>query len=234
MGLCVCVGFAADLKEHDLEGYENFKSEMAKVNQTLRAEGMPEHHEPGEVNAADFISLEMFGYSGLHYLRRIAAYINYTGKLPPPGDSDSSKDVLLEQYYTESIQEKAPKGFLALFKKTPKRKAFEFNHLLHHSDCEGYYLPMEFTSVIFPDPKLKVAGEMIGSAPGLLRECKCLAEALAVPHGIDPESDELWDAADNQGQGDGWHLYGVEAFTCVRLMHACEASVRSGAALVFA
>jgi hypothetical protein len=233
MGLCVSVGLAADLKEHDPEGYENFKAQMAKVNQALRAEGLPEHHEPDTVGPDDFVSFEMFGYSGLHYLRRIAAHISYTGKLPPPGDNESSKDALLEQYYTESIQEKAPKGFLALFKKPPKSNAFEFNHLLHHSDCEGYYLPVEF-SVIFPDPKLKVAGEMIGSSHCLLRECKRLAEVLAIPHDIDPESAELWDAADNQGQGDGWRRYGVESFTCVRLLHACEASIRSGAVLVFA
>ena len=234
MGLCVCVGFAADLKEHDLEGYESFKVEMAKVNQTLRAEGLPEHHEPDAVSPADFVSFDMFGYSGLHYLRRIAAHISYTGKVPSPGDKDSSKDALLEQYYTESIQEKGPKGFLALFKKASKSKSFEFNHLLHHSDCEGYYLPLEFTSVIFPEPKLKVAGEMIGSAPSLLRECKRLADVLAIPHDIDPESDELWDAAESQGKGDSWHRYGVESLTCVRLLHACEASIRSGAALVFA
>ena len=233
MGLCLCVGFAADLKENDPEGYEDFKAEIAKVNATLRAQGLPEHHEPDEVGAADFISLDMMGYSGLHYLRRIAAHISFTGKLPPPGDSDSSKDALLGQYYMESIQEKAPNG-LALFKKAQKSKAFEFNHLLHHSDCEGYYLPMEFTNVIFPDPKLKVPGEMIGSAHYLLRECKRLAETLAIPECIDAASAELWDAANNQGQGDGWHRYGVESFTCVRLMRACEASIRSGAALVFA
>jgi hypothetical protein len=234
MGLCVCVGFAADLKEHDPEGYENFKAEIAKVNQALRSEGLPEHHEPDAVSAADFISLDMFGYSGLHYLRRIAAHISYTGELPPPGDKDSPDDALLEQYYTESIQEKAPKGLLSLFKKQPKSKSFEFNHLLHHSDCEGCYLPVEFSSVIFPDPKLKVAGEMIGSAHCLLRECERLAEALAIPDDIDPESDELWEAADNQSQGEGWRRYGVESFTCVRLMHACEVAIRSGAALVFA
>jgi len=234
MGLCLCVGFEADLKEHDPEGYEDVRAEMAKVNQALRAEGLPEHHEPDAVSPDDFISFDMFGYSGLHYLRRIAAHISYTGKLPPPGDNDSTKDALLQQYYTESIQEKAPKGFLALFKKAQKSKAFEFNHLLQHSDCEGYYLPVEFSSVIFPDPNLKIPGEMIGSAPSLLRECKRLAEALAIPHGIDPESDELWDAADSQGQGDGWRRYGVESFSCVRLIHACEASIRSGAALVFA
>lgn len=234
MGLCVCVGFAADLKENDAEGYEDFKAEIAKVNQTLRAQGLPEHHEPDEVDAADFISFDMFGYSGLHYLRRIAAHIRYKGKLPPPGDSDSSQDALLEQYYTESIQEKAPKGFRALLKKAQRSKAFEFNHLLHHSDCEGYYLPVEFTDVIFPDPRLKVRGEMIGSAHRLLRECKRLAETLAIPDGINAEGDELWEAADNQGHGNGWHRYGVESFTCVRLMRACEASIRSGAALVFA
>jgi hypothetical protein len=234
MGLCVCVGFAADLKENDSEGYENFKALMTKVNQALNAEGLPPHHEPDSVSPADFLSLDMFGYSGLHYLRRVAAHITFTRKLPSPGDDDSSKDPLVERYYTESLEEKAPKGLLSLFKKSPKIKNFDFNHLMHHSDCEGYYLPLEFTRVLFPDPKLEIPGAMIGSAHRLLQECQRLAAALAIPRDMDSESDELLEAAQNQGEGEGWRRYGVESFTCVRLIHACEASIRSGAALVYA
>lgn len=233
MGLCLSVGFMADLKENDPEGYENFKALMAKVNQALNAEGLPPHHEPETVSPADFISLDMFGYSGLHYLRRVAAHITFTGKLPLPGDNDSSNDPLVEQYNTESLEEEAPKSLLSLFKKSPKI-SFDFNHLMHHSDCEGYYLPLDFTNVIFPDPELKIPGAMIGSSHRLLQECQRLAEALSIPNDMDPESDELWEAADNQGEGDGFQRYGVESFTCVRLIHACEASIRSGAALVYA
>lgn len=228
------VGFMADLKENDPEGYENFKALMANVNQALSAEGLAPHHEPESVSSGDFISLDMFGYSGLHYLRRVAAHITFTGKLPSPGDDDSSKDTLVERYYTESLEEKAPKSFLSLLKKSPKNKSFDFNHLMHHSDCEGYYLPLEFTNVIFPDPELKIPGAMIGSAYRLLQECERLAVALAIPQDMDSESDELWEAAQSQGEGEGWRRYGVESFTCVRLIHACEASIRSKAALVYA
>lgn len=234
MGLCLSVGFMADLKENDPEGHENFKALMAKVNQALSSEGLRPHSEPESVSPADFISLDMFGYSGLHYLRRIAAYITFTGKLPLPGDNDSSKDPLVERYYTDSLEEKDPKGLLSLFKKSPKIKSFDFNHLMHHSDCEGYYLPLEFTNVIFSDPELKIPGAMIGSSHRLLQECQRLAAALAIPHDMDSESDELLEAAQNQGEGEGWQRYGVESFTCVRLIHACEASIRSGAALVYA
>jgi hypothetical protein len=75
---------------------------------------------------------------------------------------------------------------------------------------------------------------MIGSSRKLLEECKRLAEALLIRSGVDPDDDDLYLLLEGQGQGAGWRRYGMESFTCVRLMYACEVSVRSGAALVFA
>jgi hypothetical protein len=54
------------------------------------------------------------------------------------------------------------------------------------------------------------------------------------PFGIDPESEELWQASDQQGEGAGWRRYGVESFTCVRLLAAARESLKRGAAVVFA
>jgi hypothetical protein len=74
---------------------------------------------------------------------------------------------------------------------------------------------------------------MIGSSKRLLQECKHLAEVLRIPLDIDPESDELYEATERQGQGTGWKAYAIESFTCIRLIKSCEASLRSGAAVVF-
>lgn len=113
------------------------------------------------------------------------------------------------------------------------RPDFAFNHLVHHSDCEGFYLPTDFESVIFPDPALEIPGEMIGSSVRLLRECERLSKALQIPSDADPEDDDVYLLLDAQGKQQGWRSFGVESFTCVGLMHAWQMSIRSGAALVF-
>lgn len=234
MGLCLSVGFMAELKENDPEGYEDFKATLDRVSQALVAEGLPPHHEPETVGPSDAISFDMFGYSGLHYLRRIAAHLTYSEKLPSPGNKHASEDELQKKYYDEACGPSGVKGLLSLFKKSREKRTLDFNHLMLHSDCEGFYLPVEFSDVIFPASTLEIPGEMVGSAQRLLKECRRLAAELAIPHDVDAEGSELWDAADQQGEGLGWKAYGVESLTCVRLMRACEASIRSGAALVFA
>ncbi len=229
MGLGLSVGILKDMRENDAEGYDYFKTTLIKVNQALAAVGLPPHLEPEDISTGDEASFEMFGYSGLHYLRRVAAHITYTGKVPLPGDESASNDRLNKKYYLESVA--SPTDGLSWFFK--RRPLFKFNHLMQHSDAEGFYLPADFQDVIFPDDALEIPGAMIGSSKRLLQECKHLAEVLRLPLDIDPESDELWEAPEMQGRGTGWKAYGVESFTCIRLIKSCEASVRSGAAVVF-
>ena len=65
-------------------------------------------------------------------------------------------------------------------------------------------------------------------------ECKRLAEWLKLPLDTDPESDEVWNAADESpSDGPKWKRYGNESFSCIRLIRAAEASIQSGAAIVF-
>jgi hypothetical protein len=106
-----------------------------------------------------------------------------------------------------------------------------FDHLLLHSDAEGFYVPVEFDEVLFSD---HVPGVMLGSSHALVRECEELMSVLAIPSDVDPESEELWDASEAQSEGDGWRRYGVEAFTCVRLFAAARESLKRSAALAFA
>jgi hypothetical protein len=67
----------------------------------------------------------------------------------------------------------------------------------------------------------------------LLRECERLATVLGIPPDVTPESDELVDAAESQGQGKGYLRYGQEVFACVQLREAARRSVETGAAIVF-
>ena len=106
------------------------------------------------------MSFDMYGYSALHYLRRIAAHIAAGRAVPPPGDDDASSDPVQEAYYD------AVAGKRRLFRKGPKFDR-RFDHLLVHSDAEGFYAPVEFDEVLFSD---EVPGAMLGSSHALVRE----------------------------------------------------------------
>ena len=223
----------ADLRANEEEeSFQDFVDEFAAINKVLRAAGLPEHREPVDLGEEDGISYDMIGYSGLHYLRRIAAHVWDGRGRPPPGSQESPRDPVMDRYYA-TIDRPQSKRRLGLFRRPPQERP-NFDHLMQHSDADGFYLPLRFQSVLFADPALEIAGEMIGSGPLLMEECTRLAALLELPLDLDPESEEVWQAVDNQGQGlVPWKRYGIESFTCLRLYHACRVSVHLGAALVF-
>jgi hypothetical protein len=222
MGLAVEVGILVDVAESDPDSLESFREDFEAANAALAEEGLPTHEEP-ESASWEPLSFDMYGYSGLHYLRRIAAHLAAGNELPSPGTDEASSDPMLEAYY-----DAVTKGWRPF--RRSSRIDRRFDHLLVHSDAEGFYVPVEFEDVIFTDD---VPGAMIGSSHALARELDALSRALGVPGDVDPESDDLWEASEEQGEGDGWKRYGVESFTCVRLLAAARASVDRGAAVVF-
>lgn len=227
MGLTISVGILTDLRENDLEGYAYVKEQLALASTVLVRAGRSWHDEPEECEPW---SAEMFGYSGLHYLRRAAAHLELRGTLPAPGDQDASRDPLIQEYYDRATRARhGLKRLLGIGK--PRRRSFD--HLLLHSDAEGFYVPIDFDDVIHAGDEIALAGGMVGSSQQLLRECLRLRDALGIPEDLDPDADHLWEAADRQGQGEGWERYGVEAFSCVRLLHGAKLSVERAAALAF-
>jgi hypothetical protein len=224
MGLSLEVGILADLADTDPEGAEHYEKQLATLNEHLAGAGLPGHQEP---RTCSVWSAEMFGYSGLHHLRRLAAHVDAGGPLPPPGDDASAEDPTLGAYVAASED---PGLFLRAFRRR-RRVARGFDHLILHSDAEGFYLPADFDRILVVPG---VAGEMVGSVPRLLAELERLARLLEIPSTLDEQSDALWEAADNQGEGDAlWQRYGIESFSCVVLREGCRASLRTGAALVF-
>jgi len=223
MGLAVFVGILVDAAESDHELLDDMRDDFVSANAVLAEHGLPTYEEP-ETASWEPLSFDMYGYSGLHYLRRIAAHLASGRTMPPPGDDNASADPVQEAYYD------AVAGKRRLFRKSPQFDR-RFDHLLVHSDAEGFYVPVEFDEVLFSDG---VPGTMLGSSQALSRECEELAQALGVPADLDPESEELWSASEEQGAGDGWRQYGVESFTCVRLLAAARESVQRRAAVVFA
>lgn len=226
MGLEITVGFLAMLKDSGEETGDT-ETEFGKVNALLRACRLPEHHEPLDLGERDYVSYGMIGYGGLHYLRRIAAHLWAEGRMPSPGDPRSPKDPVTDQYFANLDRVITGPGAGA-------RAPVRFEHLMNHSDADGFYVPIEFERVLLDTPTATVQGAALGSSQTLMRECEELARGLVLPLEMDPESAELWEATKSQGQGDTrWKRYAFESFTCSRLYHAAKASVDLRAAIVF-
>jgi len=217
MGLGLEVGILADLKEVNAEGFAYFKRQFGILNQVLSDAGLGTHVEPEELDGV--FSCAMHGYSGLHYLRRIGAHLALGRPVPPPGDKEAAHDPILERDYWN--------GFVA-------GDHLKYQHLIIHSDAEGFYVPIDFEGALVATDDVPLLGGMLGSTQQLRAECRELACVFGVPAGMDAEADEIMDAIETQGQGrEKWQQYAVETFTCLQLIAACDASLRTKAAIVF-
>lgn len=216
MGLSLTVGLLASVRGHDEQSVAHYRKEFDTLNRYLLKRNLPVHFEPEH---CETWGTDMGGYLALHYLRRLAAHWDHHGKLPAPGDPDAAKDPLLQSYYRSWERRDLDRNF---------------DHLIIHSDAEGYYLPVRLPAVLVPSEAYPVAGGYVGSSPRLLEECITLAKALQLPLETSPNSEEAIEAVRNQGKGKRlWQRYGVECVTLLRLMHGAAHSVRTGAALVF-
>jgi hypothetical protein len=110
-----------------------------------------------------------------------------------------------------------------------------FSHLMHQSDCAGYYLPIPFPEILVPqDASLTAYGGRIGSSYALREECQELAGQLRLPPDVElQELDRMRARAEEYLDQPGWERYAVECFVCQALLIAAERSIQSGCALVF-
>ncbi|MEC3920194.1 hypothetical protein [Nocardia sp. CDC160] len=172
MGLSVTTHALADVLEEDddRECRAGLYEELRVINDLLAAEGLPPHHEPEtRGQAAERPIAQSIPYSFLHYLRRAyARAVENPGQaLTPVADGDNpARDPAVEHlaYLFES-------------------------HLLCHSDCEGFYVPVDFENILFPESENAIAGGMVGSSFALLRELIYVAPYL----GIELNNGELSD-----------------------------------------
>lgn len=54
------------------------------------------------------------------------------------------------------------------------------SHLLCHSDCEGFYVPIDFSDVLFDEEEKISGGDIVGSSIRLLAELREIAPALGI------------------------------------------------------
>jgi len=155
MGLAISVGYIAELTEYDPESVDDLRADYDTVNVVLAANGLPEHHEPDSLpELDDRTPILGFPYSCLHELRRVYA-----------------------RHMVASGQTGLPPGLVVTDETIVDHVSSEQHHLLWHSDCEGFYVPIDFPNVLIDD---RLSGTTLGSSQRLLAELQNVAPALGI------------------------------------------------------
>lgn len=151
MGLAVYLATEMD----DPEGREWLEGALRAMDGALGEAGLQPYREapvstPGRSRAA----CTSFPYSFLHHLRRVYAIAKRDPSwVATPCQGDPTQDAAVE------------------------REMYNFvDHLLCHSDAEGYYLPVDFGEPVFGE----FTGGMVGSSVRLLAELEKCAPALGI------------------------------------------------------
>ncbi|MGW4241861.1 hypothetical protein [Nocardia sp. NPDC004722] len=144
-----------------INGEEDFGPALDAINKVLSDNGLPAHEEPrvhGMATARHHVS--SFPYSMIHYLRRAYAHAitNPDQPLTPVAEDErASEDPLVEEV------------------------TYDFDcHLICHSDCEGYYVPIDFEHVLPGDEEDSIPGGILGSSNRLMRELVYVAPYLGI------------------------------------------------------
>jgi hypothetical protein len=160
MGLSLSVGYLAWLQEDDVdpEAVDRFREKLAHVNRVLRAKGLPEHVEPEDLPKLVDRGLRGFPYSWLHYLRRAVAYARQAPAEfgPLPEGQEASEDDRIDRELSRNR-----------------------SHLICHSDCEGYYVPIDFPEPLH-DRSDQLVGGILGSSQRALAEVVLAAPLLGI------------------------------------------------------
>ena len=208
MGLSITVGILAELLEDDPEAAEEIQGHLATINELLRSSGLPEHNEPTVLPLLESRSdVEGFPYSCIHHLRRFYAHcVACPGTIPGPfgADEPPHEDAVLT------------------------RISGPGHHLLWHSDCEGYYVPVSFPEVLESEA---VLGAGVGSSQRLLAELTDVAAPLGVSlvDGVltDEEASRVNGAVDSGGP------HATALMVWLSLFEAARLSVEHGTAIHF-
>ncbi|AFY94272.1 hypothetical protein [Chamaesiphon minutus] len=169
MGLLIIVGDLAEFLEGDEnynldepneEDIEEYKEIYRALDRFLIRCGLPGHQEPEILEKIPYRGeSDNFTYPCLHYLRRAYVYKRKGLTVRPFEGELASKDSLLAaEYNLQSLD----------------------SHLVYHSDCEGFYVPIDFTSPLIALEEDDVLGDIVGSSYGLLRELIELAPAIDI------------------------------------------------------
>ena len=211
MSLAIEVGMLAYLIQNDEEGAEFFRESLDGVNVVLAENNLPPHVEPEVLelsrNRAWLLS---YSYSYLHHLRRFAAHAvakpNWKPRPCPPGENPAKDPVVDDES--------------SMFR----------SHLLCHSDCEGFYVPIDFNDPLFADEG-QIPGGMLGSSQALMRELVAVAPVLGIELDGEQLSDTEADRINNVVGKEG--PFGIELAVWISLFEAARLSIQHRTAICF-
>lgn len=227
MGLDVVVGVFGEFDEVECE---EFAEDFTVVRRELAVAGLPDWAEP-ELCEDDVVVYDTYGPAGLHHLRRVAAHLAASGAVPPPTGKDPAHDPVLQAAHASGPGHVVVVRGGTADETGPASAEPTFDHLIQHSDVEGYYVPVDFDAVLHSED---VLGGYLGSSQRLLEECLRVAEALELPIDLDPEADEVRAAARGEVEDPaGWQRHGIASYTCLQLIGAAWHSIKTGAAITF-
>lgn len=191
------------------------RSALARANVLLASLGLPTHAEPAESPPWEPSLPATLPLEALHRLRRaMATHLLWPGKPlePLPAGSDARDDPVLAQAGSRLD-----------------------NHLIHHADREGFFLPLSFSQAVRDPTGTALPGGWLGSSLRLAEEMHQLAPLLglhlpddAAPPGVTPEVvDRVARDRDSTGP---LHL---ERWAWLVHAQAAQQSIRDGTAIVY-
>ena len=240
MGLNICVGMLADLIKEDPDGAEDMRLDLTAINVALAAHGFATHDEPEDAPVWD---AAVYGYAGLHALREYAGYMAAGQDVPRDVELDGSQtaqsDAVVEAFlkHINGSGELTLVGrlFRSLSKKSEPAEAPRFQHLIVHSDCDGYYVPVHFERPLAPRRTTEATEHLfpLGSVFRLEAEINTLADHMELPADIGLE-DRAFDGERAQSpEAPLWRVQPTAAQACAVLREACHRALHSGAAIAF-
>lgn len=212
----------------------DLREEFSRLGHGLAEFELPPHEEPETLPEGEGESSFLIAHpNGLHLLRRLALHLWAHDRLPAPGGDEDLEDPLFGDYY-DCLVEPEIEAFWERARKNNPHPNFE--HLLVHSDHEGWHIPADMPEVLQPSEEAEVPGELIGSIPRLIDECSRIAQALEIPEGLshdDPGLVELAleEAERPKGGSPKYLRYGPEAQACATCLHAARRALASGAGM---
>jgi hypothetical protein len=210
MGLSISVGqLAWSLAEGYEEETEYARRDVQEINRVLVANGLPAHVEPETLppfrNRCKGVGLP---YSMIHYLRRACAFARQAPDefTPAPAGSNPARDPRVDRELSVMFD----------------------SHLICHSDCDGFYVPLDFPEPLY-DSTDDLAGGILGSSYGAMEELVLVAPVLGIRlvKGILP--DAVADEINNERDGP----LNTERYVWLKLFEKFRQSIEQKAVVTF-
>jgi hypothetical protein len=213
MGLSLNVGeLAAQLEDgEDRDEVKWLRRDLKRLNKFLVKNGLPEHHEPETLPAFRYRgSLVSFPYSYTHHLRRAVAYARHAPK--KFAKIDRSQNPAHDPLIIDELS------------------IYLNCHLICHSDCEGYYVPIDFPEPLFAEPEDKIPGSLLGSSQRLLAELIAAAPFLGIRLS---KTGKLSDKEAAKLTDESTHKYGLERLVWFAYYETAKDSVEYNTVISF-